>query len=90
MKKILIDCTKITSPGVLHETLARELCFPEWYGNNLDALADCLSEICEETELVLLHWQALDDRLGDYAGKAVFVCHSISEENPNLRVTLAN
>ena len=27
------------------------LSFPEWYGNNLDALNDCLTDINEETLL---------------------------------------
>jgi len=29
----------------MHKSLKRELPFPDYYGNNLDALNDCLSEI---------------------------------------------
>ena len=31
----------------LHEEIAQKLSFPEYYGKNLDALNDCLSEINE-------------------------------------------
>lgn len=28
-----------------HESIARALSFPAWYGNNLDALYDCLTDL---------------------------------------------
>lgn len=31
----------------LHQDLARELSFPDYYGRNLDALDDCLSDVAE-------------------------------------------
>ena len=36
--------------------LGRQLGFPEWYGNNFDALKDCLSDIswCEEAGYLLV------------------------------------
>ena len=40
---------------VLHDTLARELALPDWYGRNLDALHDCLTEL-KDVELVLIGW----------------------------------
>ncbi|MBR3327079.1 MAG: barstar family protein [Atopobiaceae bacterium] len=36
-----------------HELLAQELLFPRYYGANLDALEDCLSEIAEPTRIVV-------------------------------------
>ena len=33
----------------VHDHLARELGFPEYYGHNLDALYDCLGDIFEPT-----------------------------------------
>lgn len=59
MKEITIDCTEIDSMAALHDVLARELGFPGWYGRNLDALHDCLSAICEETQLTFLNFSAL-------------------------------
>ena len=33
----------------LHTYLAQELAFPDYYGRNLDAFADCLGDISEPT-----------------------------------------
>ena len=58
MRKITIDCSGLTRPQ-LHEAFARAFSFPQWYGNNLDALYDCLTDIQESTHLIA---QSLNDR----------------------------
>lgn len=63
----ILDGNNITNREVLHDTLAASLQFPDWYGRNLDALHDCLSEIREETEILLLHEEALENHLGCYS-----------------------
>lgn len=57
MKEIIIDCAGLENPGQLHEKLKHAFDFPEWYGNNLDALFDCLCEA--EASLTLQGWQSL-------------------------------
>ena len=37
----------------LHRALAEGLHFPAWYGGNLDALHDCLTDLNEPTELIV-------------------------------------
>ena len=37
----------------IHSTLAEELAFPSYYGKNLDALYDVLTEMCEETVITV-------------------------------------
>ena len=56
MREIIIDCSGITEKRQLHETLKEALQLPEWYGHNLDALFDCLTELDEETHLILQNW----------------------------------
>lgn len=88
MKAITIDCTNLETPAAIHARLAEVLAFPKWYGHNLDALYDCLSEIDEDIELILENWHALEYRLGDFSGKLVYVFHCACEDNPSLKVTL--
>ena len=45
MKEIIIDGDKIESKSEVHEIFVKELDFPDYYGNNLDALADCLDAV---------------------------------------------
>lgn len=88
MREIIIDGSAIFTSPDLHEALANALAFPAHYGKNLDALYDCLTEICEDTHLVLRDWHHIEFHLKDYSGKAVYVFHCAQEENPHLTVTL--
>ena len=81
MRKLILDGKKMINRDVLHDTFAEELHFPEWYGRNLDALFDCLTEIQEETEIWLCNKEAMDANLGNYAGVMVKVLSQAAEEN---------
>jgi len=84
MKEITINCANIRTREELHNILARELDFPEWYGNNLDALHDCLTSICEETKLTFLHFSALPfPSMG-----LLNVLRDSEEENDKLEISL--
>ena len=41
---ITIDCNGVENPRQMHALLASALSFPEYYGYNLDALFDCLTQ----------------------------------------------
>ncbi len=43
MNKAVINGEQIRSMSDLHQTLKKELALPEYYGENLDALWDCLT-----------------------------------------------
>ena len=88
MKEITIDCATVETKADFHAALASALAFPAYYGNNLDALYDCLTEISQDTKLTLLDWHHAEYRLGDYSGKAVYVFHCAIRENPHLQVLL--
>lgn len=88
MKQIVIDGSKVFASPDFHEALSSALNFPSHYGKNLDALYDCLSEISEDTHLILRNWHHIEFHLKDYSGKAVYVFHVASQENSHLRVSL--
>ena len=50
--RFILDGGSVGSRQALHQTLAAGLRFPDWYGGNLDALHDCLTDVGEPTELV--------------------------------------
>lgn len=54
-----IDCAGVTSREALHRLLARILEFPDWYGCNLDALYDLLTDISKDTRLNFYHWNSI-------------------------------
>lgn len=52
-KKIVLKERDLESAADAHVTLAEELEFPDYYGANWDALADCLGDVREPTRIVL-------------------------------------
>jgi len=81
----IIDGALIQSRESLHDTLAEQLALPEWYGRNLDALFDCLTDLHEETEIRLVHPEELFAHLGVYADVLQAVLRDACDENPQLR-----
>ena len=52
--KVTLRESELQTASDAQKMLARELDFPDYYGYNLDALEDCLSEICTPTRIVLV------------------------------------
>lgn len=88
MKKITIDCIDISSPEDFHRRIAEEMAFPEDYGENLDALFDCLTSHRTDLELIFNGWHPLSYSLKDYGEKILYVFRCAAEENPHLTFTL--
>ena len=82
MEEKIIDCTRIHSREDLHAIFREALAFPEWYGDNLDALYDCLTEISGKVRL--LDWETAEVRLGDYGKKAKKVIAAAALRNTDL------
>ena len=60
MRIAVLDGDAISTREELHAALARELALPDWYGGNLDALYDCLTDLGEETVLRVVHREVLE------------------------------
>ena len=74
--ELTIDCRN--GMAAIHAQLAETLGFPSWYGNNLDALHDCLTTLTQSVQLTLL-WPELLPGLKK-------VLTDSAEENHNLPV----
>ena len=86
MEERIIDCTQIHSQEDLHRIFRESLAFPEWYGNNLDALYDCLTELSGKVRL--LDWETAEARLGTYGAKAKKVIAAAALHNTKLDLYL--
>ena len=45
MKQITLDGNILADAALVHDYLKEQLQFPEYYGKNLDALYDCLTDL---------------------------------------------
>lgn len=88
MKYMILDGNMIQSREHLHEILARELELPTWYGRNLDALYDCLTDRFEDTLISVVNLEQLSDELQQYCGKLLRVLRDSAEENPHLHLNI--
>lgn len=85
--RFVLDGGSVGNRETLHRVLAAGLQFPDWYGGNLDALHDCLTEINQPTELVIRGSDALETALGSYAAAFRRVLTDSAAQNDALTVT---
>ena len=80
MKIMILDGKKMTSVWDAHEYIEKTMGFPDYYGKNLDALADCLGEYGANNTIILINLQEMREYLGEYAEKIIGVFKEMSEE----------
>lgn len=82
MNEITLDCTALETKAQLHGALADALSLPDWYGANLDALYDCLTDLDEPVHLHLAGWEQLPE------WKAAFEAVLSDAENDCMEFTV--
>ena len=85
MQICIIDGEQVNDRETLHDVLKASLKLPDWYGRNLDALYDCLTDMQEETQIRILHEELLKDHLGSYAVSLVGAIRSAARDNSRLQ-----
>ena len=81
MQLITLDGARMKSVRETHLYLAAALRFPVYYGRNLDALHDCLTEFCGDMIVILRHSDAMEQNLGDYAERLLTVFTDAAESS---------
>ena len=76
------------------EAFSQELNFPEWFGMNLDALADCLDTLARESEG---EWEIVWDGIAALkredpraAAGIESILRELDEARPSVHITLIN
>lgn len=87
MREIEIDGRKMDDRGSLFAHLKAELGLPEYFGNNLDALADCLGEM-RDVSIRFSYPGAAVNSLGEYGRRLIQVFENESGARGDFRFRL--
>ncbi len=67
LKEIIIDGEKIESKSQVNEIFIKELGLPEYCGNNLDAIGDCLDELKTPVEISFINRDRMKLKFGRFS-----------------------
>ena len=81
MKQITLDGNLLSDLTQVHDYLKEQLNFPEYYGKNLDALHDCLTDL-SDVEITI----TAPDQDGAIFQKVLRVFKAADRENDELKV----
>lgn len=83
MKQIILDGNILADAAKVHDYLMKMLDFPEYYGKNLDALHDCLTDL-ENIEITIT--PPTED--GAIFQKILRVFKAADRENESLKINI--
>ena len=89
MRDIILDGGKVDNKDQLHAVLKEALQLPDYYGNNLDALWDCLTGWVEMPLMIRwLHFQESEEKLGEYSQLLLQLFRDAEEEIEGFHLQL--
>lgn len=83
MREIILEGNLLTEKETAHEYLQKTLNLPQWYGKNLDALYDCLTDF-EEIEIKI----KMPEQKTPYLEKIFRVLKAASKQNDGIKVRI--
>ncbi len=81
-----IDLMEVNNKDELQELLEDELPLPDYYGRNLDAFNDVLTEYGSEWNIIFYNSKFAEYRLGKYFEALKRLCTEACEEVKGLRI----
>jgi len=86
--KVELDGRLMFDKASTHTYLQQQLALPAYYGRNLDALYDLLTERAQPIEIVLSYEAMMKHQLGRYAKALINTLRDAAENNPALTLTI--
>lgn len=84
MKSVLISSATVSSKDELYKLIKEALGLPDYCGNTLDSLYDCLGDIFEEFEITLNIDDALREMLGKTLDGLISMLSDLDRSNSHL------
>lgn len=87
-RRVTLSGNRMKTKASLHAYVARKLKFPDYYGKNLDALHDCLSERSTPLHITVTYAERLKENLGNYADAFLQVLTDTAKENQLISISV--
>lgn len=89
--KLLIDGNKVDTKEKFHKIIKDLFDFPEYYGDNLDSLWDCLYECRNKNiELSWINYSESYKSLGGYADKICILFNNAADEFDSFKFSVSH
>lgn len=85
--EVILECALLAQKATAHPHLKERFSFPDWYGNNLDALYDCLTEL-SDCRILLQEPAALF--AAPYGEAVLDTLRDAARSNPGLELVTGN
>jgi Barstar, RNAse (barnase) inhibitor len=85
-RNITIDFVGVSDKEEFHNRIKEAIQVPDYYGNNLDALYDILTEELNEAVIRILGINKMDPSMNDYIKRFRRMCSDICEENDEIKI----
>ena len=86
--QVVIDGNKMKDKQTLHAYLKEQCKFPEYYGNNLDALYDVLTDRSEPLEIKVEHAEELKEILCGYGEAFIETLEDAAASSKNITLEI--
>ncbi len=86
--EVILDCGQLTDKKTAHTYLKEQFGLPDYYGNNLDALYDCMMEL-SDCQIILQNPAALYED-NSYGVAVLDTLKDAARSNPYLDLSAGN
>lgn len=88
MRNIWLNGAKMIDKDSAHAYLKRKLSLPDYYGNNLDALWDCLSTDFSRKRIIIYNPEKIIENVGSYGELILNLFRDVAQENKFIKVKI--